>query len=273
MTPLQLRCMPTVFLFLFCLALPACAATIFFGMSLIGNTLTLTNQGDGTVFYPVVLRLLHDGRWEALAPPAGIEHSAVLLPGAALDLEWPTAPPQQQAFSLEMFRPVMVRFFDEGGSGFGQISFFMQPPEASAPVGAYYEDGLLTIEPPAADSSDAIRASWLLWPKEEGITPLAAALAFEHDQPPAQRIEWRAGMAPLRFDLGAGLPAAMLLHETSNGFTFQRITGGDQPRMQQRTAWLNAKGLFYKLAGGCAAGASVLLLWLLAGARRKGRAA
>jgi hypothetical protein len=262
--PLQFRCGPAVLLALVFLAWPAQAASIYFGMSLTGNTLTLTNQGDTTAFYPAVLHLLHDGRWEALALPAGLTQPAELLPGATLDWVWPTASPQQQAFPLEVFQPVMVRFFDSAGTGFGQISFFMQPPAAATLLEAHYDNGLMTLEPPPADGNDAIHATWLLWPQEEGIAPLFGAIAFEHRQPPAQRIEWRAGMAPLQFDLGAGLPAVMLVHETSNGFTLQSVAGGGLQGVQQRSAWLNARAILFTFAGGIAAAASMLLLWFVA---------
>jgi hypothetical protein len=270
--PVKFRCRPVACLVLIVLALPAHAGSIFFNLSLNGNTLTLTNQGDSTAFYPAVLRLLPDGRWESLAPPAGIEPSAELLPGATLDLNWPTPSPEQQAFPLEIFRPYMVRFFDQAGSSFGQISFFMQPPAATNLLQAHYDDGLLTLIPPGADGADVIHASWLLWPQEEGIEPLAAALAFEHSQPPAQRIEWQSSMAPLHLNLGAGLPTAMLLHESNSGFTLQTVPGGGLQGTQQRAGWLSANETFYTLAGAIAAAASVLLLWLFAAARRARKA-
>lgn len=256
--------MAVVLLVLVVLACPAQAASIYFDMALTGNTLKLTNQGDSTAFYPAVLRLLHDGRWEALALPAGLTQPAELLPGATLDWVWPASSPQQEAFALEAFRPVMVRFFDSAGTGFGQISFFTQPPAAATLLEAQYDNGLMTLEPPPADGSDVIRATWLLWPQEEGIAPLFGALAFEHRQPPAQRIEWRAGMAPLSFDLGAGLPAVMLVHETSNGFTLQSVTGRGLQGAQQRSGWLNAKEILYTVAVGIAAAVGILLLWFVA---------
>ncbi len=246
------------------LAYPAYAASIYSDLSLTNNTLTLTNRGDSTAFYPAVLRLLHDGSWEQIALPVGSVPSAELLPGATLDLEWPTSSPQQQAFPLETFRPVMVRFFDSAGTSFGQISFFTQPPAATTVLDAHYDNGLMTLVPPRGEGNDAIRATWLLWPQEEGIAPLFGALAFKHSQPPAQRIEWRAGMAPLPLDLGAGLPAVMLIHETSNGFTLQTVAGGGVQGTQQRSAWLNAKETLFRFAGGIAAAAGVLLLCFFA---------
>lgn len=265
--PTIVRQRPAVFLPILLLASPVHAA-IFFGMSLEGDTLTLTNQGDSTVFYPAVLRLLHDGRWEALAPPAGVVHAAELLPGASLELDWPASSPQQQEFPLEMLRPTMVRFFDSAGSGFGQISFFTPPPSATNLVEVSYDAGVLTLWLPAGEGNAAIRASWLLWPREDGIAPLTAPIAFEHRQPAAQRIEWRAGMAPLRIDPGAGMPAVILLHETGNGFTLQLVPDGGLQGRQQRTAWLSAQDVFYNLAAGAGLAAGLLLLWQLAGALR-----
>jgi hypothetical protein len=144
----------------------------------------------------------------------------------------------------------MVRFYDQDGSGFGQISFFKPPPQVSQALAASYVRGLMTISPPKDKS---IRASWLLWPQEEGIKPLRYPVSFAFKQPSARRIEWHADMDKVRLNLGAGLPSAVLLHETDQGLFLQNLAGGGLQGHEQRAAWLDWKNLFYGIAAAVAA--------------------
>lgn len=268
--PPLFRCGLTGFLALLIFALPAHAGNIFFGLSITGNTLTLTNQGNSSAYYPAVMRLLPDGRWEPLPLPAGIAPSTELAANAHIDFIWPPTAPQQKPFPLDLFRPVMVRFFDQAGNDFGQISFFTQPPMASSDLSVSgYVKGLMTIAAPRDEGGVVIGASWLLWPQEEGIAPLSAPVSFVHTQPPARRIEWQPGMDKLRLNLGAGLPSAMLLHEVGGGYVLQNLINGGVQGVQQRAAWLNAGVRFYNWAEGIAAVAALVLLWCLAGAWRR----
>ncbi|MGZ3235945.1 MAG: hypothetical protein ACXU8A_01050 [Burkholderiaceae bacterium] len=264
--PPLFRCGLAGFLALLIFVLPAHAGNIFFGLSINGNTITLTNQGNSSAYYPVVMRLLSDGRWEPLAPPAGITSSAELASNAHTDFIWPAAVPQQKPFPLDLFRPVMVRFFDQAGNGFGQISFFTQPPVTSDLSESRYVNGLMTIAPPRNEGGVVIGASWLLWPQEEGIAPLSAPVSFVHKQPPARRIEWQPGMDKLRLNLGAGLPSAILLHEVGGGYVVQNLINGGVQGVQQRASWLDASVRFYNWAEGIAAVAAIVLLWCLVGA-------
>lgn len=262
------RCGLLIFL-LSTASLPVCAGNIFFGLSLTGNRLTLSNQGNSTAFYPTVLRLLPDGRWQALPQATGIAPQAELLPHSSLEFIFPPASQQQASFLLEPFHPVMVRFFDQAGSSFGQLSFFNQPTMSEPLAQTGYQHGWMNITPPVAANGNAVPASWLLWPQEEGIATLTTALDFTHKQPPARRIVWAQEAGNLRLNFGAGLPSAMLLHETANGVHLQNIGNGDTQGKQQRAAWLNAYGFFYYLAAGMFALVILLMLRHLFCAWRK----
>ncbi|MCX7171652.1 MAG: hypothetical protein NTY41_15585 [Proteobacteria bacterium] len=223
----------------------AFAGSISFQLSLTGATLTVTAKGDSTAFYPAVFRLLADGRCERLAGVSAGLPVAELLPGAHLDFLWPEVRPLDSLPSLERLRPLMVRFFDQAGVSFGQISFMQPPPAASETLPARYADGELTVAPPGGGG---IPATWIIWAQEEGIAPIRRAVTFEYVQPPARRIEWHAGMSPLRLATGAAQPPAMLLHETPQGLTLQTVARDIAQGRQQRTGWLDARSWFYGLA-------------------------
>jgi len=234
------------------------AASMSFGLSVTDSRLTLINQGGGSAFYPAVFRMLPDGSWaqlEASSVPA--EFPA----GAHWQLTWPDTRPAQEMSELERMQPVMVRFFDQSGVGLGQIAFFSAPPEAKAVLKAGYVDGALQIEPPA-DGAPSIRASWVLWPREEGIEPIRAPVSFAHRPPPALRIDWRSqGKVPFRLDTGAGQPAVILLHESEQGYAQQYVPDGGLQGREQRAAWLDASPKLYavsSIALALAAGAMVL---------------
>jgi len=240
------------------LSLPADAGSVSFELSLTGSKLTVTNKGNGSAYYPAAFRLLDGGNWERLA--AGTA-PAELAPGARLELNWPELRPLAQLSALEQTQPVMVRFFDEAGSGFGQISFFHRPPAAKSALRAGYVDGAFQLEPP--DAVFSIKASWVLWPQEDGISRILRPQGFEHRQPPAQRIDWlRHGRLPFRLDTGAGQPEVTLLHETDQGgYALQMVRGGGVQGREQRAAWLDATPKFYAaslIALAMAAGAAVL---------------
>jgi hypothetical protein len=239
------------------LSLSALAGGVSFRLSLTGSELTVISQGDTSAFYPAVFRMLPDGSWaqlEASGTPAE------LAAGARLALIWPDTRPLEQVSELERMQPVMVRFFDQAGVGFGQISFFHAPPPAKATVKARYTGGALQIEPP--DGASSIRASWVLWPREEGIGPIRFPVRFEHRPPPALRIDWRRqGAVPFRLDTGAGQPEVILLHESEQGYGLQLVPGGGLQGKEQRSAWLNATAKFYTaslIALAIAAGAMIL---------------
>lgn len=223
------------------LSLSAVAGSLSFRLSLTGSQLTVINQGDSSAFYPAVFRMLPDGSWGQLA---AIGTPAELAAGASLQLTWPDMRPPEQVSELERMQPVMVRFFDQTGVGFGQISFFRAPPTAKTALKARYVSGALQIEPP--DGAPSIRASWVLWPQEEGIRPIRLPVRFEHRPPPALRIDWRRqGRVPFQLDTGAGQPAAILIHETEQGYALQFVPGGGLQGREQRAAWLDATPKFY----------------------------
>jgi len=219
----------------------ALAGNMSFGLSLTGSELTLTNQGNVSAFYPMVFRVLPDGNW---APLEASSAPAQLAGGARMQFTWPDARPAEQMSELERVQPVMVRFFDQSGVGFGQIAFLRAPAAAKTTLHAGYVHGALQIEPP--DRTSSIRSSWVLWPQEEGIRAIRLPVRFVHRAPPALRIDWeRQGRVPFRLDTGAGQPAVTLLHESEQGYAQQFVPNGGLQGREQRAAWLDAAPQFY----------------------------
>jgi hypothetical protein len=263
---MAMRAVSKVFLLAAGLLCPSFAAAgdISFHLSLTGAELIVTNQGNSTAFYPAVFKLAADGRWEQLAVKG---RPAELVPGARFQSTWVEVDKTKQDLPLERMQAVMVRFFDQAGVGFGQISFFRAPSAAKEFLKSGYAGGKLFIEPPGRTSS--IRSSWVLWPREEGIGSIRRPVRFEHRPPQAKRIDWRS-LPPeaFRLDTGAGQPAAILVHETDQGLFMQQVSGGGLQGREQRAAWLDASSYFYRAAQigfGLGAGLVVLqlILWLV----------
>lgn len=181
--------------------------------------------------------MLSDGSWAQLKASNA---PAELAAGAHLQLTWPDMHHAEKMSEIERMQPVMVCFFDQSGVGFGQITFFNAPPAAKTVLKAGYVNGALQIEPPL-DAASSIKASWVMWPQEEGIKPIRSPVRFAHHPPPALRIDWRSkGKAPFRLYTGAGQPAVILLHETEQGYTQQYVPDGGLQGREQRAAWLDA---------------------------------
>lgn len=268
----MLRCLLRHGLFacaVFIVSLDASAGNISFSLSLTGDKLTLTHQGDSVAYYPAVLRMMPDGKWEPLATMPGKAPPTELALGGSSEWLWPEMRPLQNLPSFERIRPMMVRFFDQAGVSFGQISFFNQPPAATETLQASYVDGKLVVTPPAV-THGAIRSSWLLWPQEDGIESIRKPIQFNHTQPPAKHIDWHSGMEKVGVDTGAAQPGAMLLHETDQGYTLQSVLGSNLQGRQQRAAWLDAAQWFYGMGILAAALAVIMVLLHLVLLRRKG---
>ena len=220
----------------------ALAGSIYFGLSLTESQGTVINQGSGAAFYPEVFRMLADGSWAQLKARRA---PAELAAGAELHFTWPDTRHEEEVSEIERMQPVMVCFFDQSGVGFGQIAFFNPPPATKAELKAGYVNGVLRIEPPP-DAASAVRATWVLWPREEGIKPIRLPVRFTHHPPPALRIDWRSqGKAPFLLDTGAGQPAVLLVHETEHGYTQQSVPDGGLQGREQRAAWLDATPQLY----------------------------
>lgn len=256
------------------LAASAQAGNVGFGLSLTGDKLSVTNQGNTSAFYPAAYRLLADGHWQQLMLAPGTRQPAELAAGAQIEFVWPDTRPLTALPPLEALRPVMVRFFDQAGAGFGQISFFNQPLIAEQILDAGYDGNKMKIAPPndKTAAGNPIRATWLVWAREDGIAPLRGAVEFRHLQPDARRIEWKPGAKAQRFELGDGLPVAFLLHETVQGLRLQVVSGGNVQGRQQRAAWLDKNRLFAYLALWTGVAGLAALFWHLVAARR-GRSA
>ena len=250
---------------------PPCAAAdgISFRLSQQDSRLTVTLLGSDPVFYPTVLRMLADGRWAVLLPTAGSAARSGLSPGESLDLQWPKPGLHQDSGALEQMQPVMVRYFEQTGLGLGQIAFFQPPPRQDGFLNAGYADGVLVIDA-GRERTNAVRATWVLWPQEDGVRGLLEPLRLEPAQPPAQRIDWRSAAGELRIETGGGLPEITVLHETDRGFVLQTVPGGSAPS-NERGFRIHASPALYRLA--CAALAAAVLALLLYFVRTRRRVA
>lgn len=242
---------------LFLLTHAAHAASIAFHLELTGTRLTLTNTGSGTAFFPSALALQADGNWKPVSVTVGQQVPTQLPSGGRLELTWPDTRPLESLSPLERLRPTMIRFFDQSGVGFGHISFFTTPPAATAPISASYDGDTLQLSPPKGTD---IRATWALWPQEEGIASISTALNRHVVQPPARRIDWQSNPGSTRIDTGKGRPSVVLLHETAQGFQVQRVPSGWEGRKQQTASWIASNRLFFGLALMFAAAAVVAVL-------------
>ncbi len=223
---------------------PAFAGNITFTFELHGNQCVVVNKGDSAAYYPVVLQLGRDGQWLHLKATTQLSE---LLPGGMLTEDLGEIPTGAYT-DIAGLRVVMIRFFDQTGVSFGQVSLLRSPPHSSYKMKARYADGRLTLEAPPEGSG--IRATWVLAPFEEGILPISGALSFKHKQPPATRIEWLQKHSAV-IETGAAMPTAMLLHETADGLTMQAVQMARTKKIEQRTAWLYMKSAFYIVGGLC----------------------
>ena len=217
---------------------PAFAGSITFSFELRGNQCIVVNKGDTAAYYPVIFKLGTDGRW---LPLHAATRPAELLPGGTLTEDLGDIPAGSKS-AIDNLRVVMIRFFDQAGVSFGQISALLSPPVSSVNITAAYNGGRLTLKAPPEGSGT--RTTWVLAPFEEGIRPISGAGTFIHNQPPATRIEWQQKPA-VKIETGTALPAAMLLHESAGGVTLQMVQAPRTKKIEQRTAWLYMKKPFY----------------------------
>ncbi|MFA6015754.1 MAG: hypothetical protein WC742_11875 [Gallionellaceae bacterium] len=203
--------------------------------------------------------MLPDGRWESLSSAEKTKNPAEMTPGTRLDWNWSVRPAHEKFSEISRIQPMMVRFFDQAGVSFGQISFFQQPPVAQVNLHTQYRDAELQISAP--QNSSVLQASWLLWPQEEGISSIDRAVNFTQQQPDAAFFDWKNSELKQYVATGLGQPAAVLLHQTPQGYRIQFIQGGGLQGRQQRSAWLVAGSWFYGLGVSLAVMATVLFLF------------
>ena len=229
------------FVLIFFLLASGCvqASSISFRISLTGMNVTLEEHGDGTAFFPSVLMLRPDGKWQVL-PAAGVPKHE-LNPGEREEFSWHAVP-------FGKVQPIMVRFFDAAGVDFGQVSFFNQPPPSLGErLNVVYTPGKLRIYPPGQGSS--IRSTWVFWPKEEGTAAITGRPIFSVVQPDALHVAWG---KEKDVDTGPVSPPVYLLHETTTGYYLQVVAGLP---MDNRAWWLNRHSWFFLAAAvlACAA--------------------
>jgi len=264
MTPHRLFRLLTFTLALIATAGSAQAGAIYFSLTRADQELRVSNIGNTTAFFPQALRLRADGQWEVLPPLHAGAAPADLPANQEMAFQWRPVPSAQETHPIVALQPVMMRFFDQAGAAFGQISFFNHPAPVSAPLEAGYQDGRMVIQAPPEP-----RVTWLLWGQGEGISPLRDPVRFTHHQPAAQRIVWNGKEKSRSFDLGAAQPPAMLLHETPQGMELQILASGRQGR-EQRAAWLDAhQGFFVLTLASLIAALVALLIHGLRVSRRK----
>ena len=232
------------FILIFVLLGSGCAqaGSISFRMSLAGTSVSLEEKGDGTAFFPSLLVLRPDGKWQTLSPAGLPRHE--LSPGERETFIWGKA-------SFGKVQPVMVRFFDAAGVGFGQISFFNQQPASQLErLKVAYAPGRLSIYPPGKGSS--IRSTWVLWPKEEGTSAITGRPDFSDIQPDALHVVWGKRQD---LDTGPASPTVFLLSDTGDGYALQVVDGLP---VSHRAWWLNHSAWFF-LAGAVLACGALLL--------------
>jgi hypothetical protein len=223
---------------------PAYAGSITFTFELRGGQCVIVNKGDSAAYYPVIFKLDNDGHW---LPLNAALQPAELLPGGTLMAD-PGDIVEGTKSDITRLRVVMIRFFDQAGVSFGQVSVLRSPAETGATISAGYVNNRLKLGAPPEKSG--IRATWVLAPLEEGIRPISGALSFTHNQPPATRIEWHQQHSA-EIETGAAMPAAMLLHETTDGVTVQAVQAPRTKKIEQRTAWLTMRRALYGASALC----------------------
>ena len=236
--------MPLIFSLLIALAwaIPATAGSITFNFELQGDQCVVANRGDSTVYYPVIFQLGRSGQWielKSATPPTELK------PGGVISVQLGEERSAPASHDPDYTRAMLIRFFDQAGVSFGQIDLLRPPPQSRYNIKTTYAGNRLRIAAPPERSG--ILATWVLAPREEGIAPISNAQTFTQHQPPPTRIAWLQQQAAV-VEIGAAMPVITLLHETADGFTLQNIQKRGAKKVEQRTAWLNMKWLFYATA-------------------------
>lgn len=227
-------------------AVSAIAGNITFYFELQDKQCVISNKGDSTAYYPVVYELDSGGQWFPLKTSL---NSSELLPGGTLSAELRTSTERLSNMpDIQDLRVVMIRFFDQAGVSFGQVAVLRSPPMSDHKIKAVYSGKHLKLSAPAGTHN--ITATWVIAPREEGITPALRPQSFAINQPPAIRIDWKKSTVA-EIKTGVTLPSAMLVHETSKGFTLQVVEKGKVKKTEQRASWLNIKKPFYAMAIFC----------------------
>lgn len=249
----------------------ATAGTIKFDFTLTDNRCVVVNRGDSSAYYPTLFQLDSAGQWIELK----VESQPTELPsGTAVTVSLigssPSAPTnsanngknnlnsKNKKTNLENLQILMIRFFDQSGVSFGHIVLLHPPPESNFKIAARYLHGNLQLKSPV--DKNKIRATWVIAPFEEGISPIFKPLTFKHRQPATTKIEWNKKEL-VEVETGAGLPEVILLHETLDDLTQQKVAKSGGAKKAQRTAWLNMRRPFYLL--GLLSGLSGIIFTLL----------
>lgn len=241
---------------------PVIAGTINFSFELRDNRCVVVNRGDSLAYYPAIFKLGHDGRWTALKTD---RQPAELQPGGTLTITLEETSALNSSMgvgtgtvnfsntstlsNIDSLYPVMIRFFDQSGVSFGQVSLLRSPPESAYTVRAAYRGNRFRMYSPA--DKNKIQATWVLAPFEEGIAPIFRPMTFTHSHPAATRIDWKQ-QKKADVEIGTTRPAVFLLHETPDGLRLQSVKYIGAIIVQQRTAWLTMRKPLYGTALGCA---------------------
>ena len=217
----------------------AFAGTITLDFEQRNDLCAVVNHGDSSAYYPAMYQLGRNGQWL----PLKIEpQQAELPPGGTVMVHLIPLAETATKSDLDALQVVLIRFFDQAGVSFGKAATLRPPPEGGYAHHGRYTGRRLRLGAPPAKS--AIGATWVVAPWEEGIAPISSARPFTHLQPPAPRIDWHHQQST-EIDIGAAQPAALLFHETADGFRLQRIQKKGAKINQQRTAWLTMSVPFY----------------------------
>lgn len=220
-------------------------ATVVFDVSADERSLTITQRGDDTAYFPQAYFLDANGGWQHLT--AARRHSQLAKDEAARY--------EHRPVSVENPSGVLqIRYFDRAGFGFGQLAFTAQWPGLTMPFQTQVDHERLGIKGLAND----VVATWVLWTARDD----ARHDRFDLPRPPAPALGLSWGE---RRDRDAGvvmghevvLPPSpgnvVLLHEREPAegvptFAVQQLPPLPDAPYPYRPTWLESSRWHYAMA-------------------------
>lgn len=231
-----------VFLNLFALAFflvsfCATADTIFFDLKEDGKSITMTQRGDGTAFYPHVFFLGAHGDWQVLAAPPSISQ---LAKGDSMRMDW------RPASNIHPSRALQIRYFDRAGASFGQLTFLANWPGLNTPFATRRESERLLLEA----TGNEVSSTWVLWAADEDERPSPNFNNPTRSPLPPLHLQWNGSSGNSR-SLSYGAGQIVLLHELSAGtkrYATQYLPAMPVASSPFRPAWLDFGERYYAAA-------------------------
>ncbi|NEX64585.1 6-pyruvoyl-tetrahydropterin synthase-related protein [Noviherbaspirillum galbum] len=203
-----------------------------------GPQIVVTQRGNATAFFPEAFLLDSHGQWLRLS---GTGTGAELAPGQSLRF---LKPPTGAAFPAT---PLLLRFQDKAGVGFGQIAFLEPTSVVNALTVDRAENGRLNLR---RTNADAVM-SWLLAAPISVMPSMRPEVDRLPAPMPALPIRWRDPGRSTQDDRTVDDPGpgeTVLLHEMHrNGkteFAIQPISRQADGYFIQQPFWLNKTSWF-----------------------------